>query len=169
MPSSTMETREVVLPLSNCKLMIFSGGPTFCILDWSFQPFYNVDHFKWCATFRTTDKRTDVWSRDFMIWKINSGLWAEVWAGLWNKSVWADCEQLLRPVFSLSWGQKKNLKYFFWIFFCPEKVKSKFFRVKYLSVNTWRSDSGPDICSLICVLYCKLTCLLCRFVFVLID
>ena len=29
-----------------------------------------------------TDKRTDVWSRDFMIWKINSGLWAVVWAGL---------------------------------------------------------------------------------------
>ena len=24
----------------------------------------------------TTDKRTDVWSRDFIIWKINSGLWA---------------------------------------------------------------------------------------------
>ena len=46
-----------------------------------------------------TDKRTDVWSRDFMIWKINSGLWAVVWAGLWNKRVWADYEQLFRPVF----------------------------------------------------------------------
>ena len=31
-----------------------------------------------------TDKRTDVWSREFIIWKINSGKWAVVWAGLWN-------------------------------------------------------------------------------------
>ena len=31
----------------------------------------------------TTDTRTDVWSRDFIIWKINFGLWAVVWAGLW--------------------------------------------------------------------------------------
>ena len=46
-----------------------------------------------------TDKRTDVWSRDFIIWKFNSGLWAVVWAGMWNKRVWADYEQLLRPVF----------------------------------------------------------------------
>ena len=30
----------------------------------------------------TTDTRTDVWSRDFIIWKINFGLWAVVWAGL---------------------------------------------------------------------------------------
>ena len=28
-----------------------------------------------------TDKRTDVWSRNFMIWKINFGLWAVAWAG----------------------------------------------------------------------------------------
>ena len=33
-----------------------------------------------------TEKRTDVWSRDFKIWKINSGLW--------NKRVWADYEQI---------------------------------------------------------------------------
>ena len=46
-----------------------------------------------------TDKRTDVWSRYFMIRKINSGLWAVVWAGLWNRRVWADYEQLLRLVF----------------------------------------------------------------------
>ena len=46
----------------------------------------------------TTDKRRDVWSRDFIIWKINSGLWAVVLAGLWNKRVWADYEQLLRSV-----------------------------------------------------------------------
>ena len=33
----------------------------------------------------TTDKRTDVWSQDFMIWRINFGLWAVAWAGLWEK------------------------------------------------------------------------------------
>ena len=34
-----------------------------------------------------TDKRTDAWSRNFMIWKINFGLWAVAWAGLWEKGV----------------------------------------------------------------------------------
>ena len=60
-----------------------------------------------------TDKRTDVWSRDFIIWKINSGLWSVVWAGLWNKRVWADYERILRAFFSCP----------HWIFFDPEKVK----------------------------------------------
>ena len=46
-----------------------------------------------------TDQRTDVWSGDFIIWKISSGLWAVVWDGLWNKRVLADYEQLLKPVF----------------------------------------------------------------------
>ena len=41
-----------------------------------------------------TDKRTDVWSRNFMIWKINFGLWADAWARLWGKGIWADSEQL---------------------------------------------------------------------------
>ena len=40
-----------------------------------------------------TDKRTDIWFRDFMMWKINSGLW--------NERIWADYEQLLRHGFSL--------------------------------------------------------------------
>ena len=35
-----------------------------------------------CVNFLTTDKTTDVWSRDFIISKINYGLWAVVWAGL---------------------------------------------------------------------------------------
>ena len=39
-----------------------------------------------------TDKRTDVWSWDFIIWKIDLAFWAVVWAGLWNKRVWADFE-----------------------------------------------------------------------------
>ena len=54
-----------------------------------------------------TDKRADVWSRDFIIWKIKSGLWAVVWAGIWNKRVWADYEQLLMPVFSIFRSQRK--------------------------------------------------------------
>ena len=102
-----------------------------------------------------------------MIWKINSGLWAVVWAGLWNKRVWADYEQLLRPVFSLFWGQfffKFHWKHYsirteklhntffinniFEFVLTPKKWKKKFFRAKNLSVNTRRS--GPGICSLIC-------------------
>ena len=43
-------------------------------------------------TVEFTDKRTDVWSRDFMIWIINFGLWAVAWAGQWEKRVWADYE-----------------------------------------------------------------------------
>ena len=54
-----------------------------------------------------TDKRTDVWSRNFLIWKINFGLWAVAWAGLWEKGVWADSEQLFWVVFSIFHGQKK--------------------------------------------------------------
>ena len=98
-----------------------------------------------------TDKRTDVWSRDFIIWKINSGLWAVVWAGLWNKRVCADYEHLLRPVF-----------------FYPEKVKKRASKVAHNRPNPFFSQSspdhnpqpkidfsyyeisGPDICSLIC-------------------
>ena len=53
-----------------------------------------------------TDKRTDVWFHDFMIRKINFGLWAVAWSELWNKRVWANYEQFLRPVFSLFRGQK---------------------------------------------------------------
>ena len=55
-----------------------------------------------------TDKRTDVWSRNFLIWKINFGLWAVAWAGLWEERVWAKYEQLLRSVFSLFRGQFGN-------------------------------------------------------------
>ena len=60
----------------------------------------------------STDKRTDVWSRDFMIWKINFGLWAVAWAGLWDKRVWAEYEQLLMPVFSLFWVKKFFFNFF---------------------------------------------------------
>ena len=66
------------------------------------------------------DKRTDVWSRNFMIWKINFEPWAVAWAGQWEKRVWADYEQLLRPIFSLFGGQ-----IFFKIFLTPKKWKNR--------------------------------------------
>ena len=59
-----------------------------------------------------TDKRTDVWSRNFLIWKINFGLWAVAWAGLWEKGVWADSEQLFWVVFSIFLRQKIKRKFF---------------------------------------------------------
>ena len=82
-----------------------------------------------------TDKRTDVWSQDFIIWKTNSGQWAVVWAGLWNKRVWANYKQLLRPVFSLFRGQKKILK-FFWKHSSnhTKKIHNTFF-TKHFSFN----------------------------------
>ena len=55
-----------------------------------------------------TDKRTDVWSRNILIWEINFGLWAVAWVGLWEKGVWADSEQLFLMVFSIFHGKKKN-------------------------------------------------------------
>ena len=101
-----------------------------------------------------TDKRTDVWSRDFIVWKINSGLWAVVWAGLWNKRVWADYEQLLRPVFSLFRG-----KIFFFFNFvkkvlCNFSVRTLVFQKKifnfFLTPKKWKNGPqklliiGPD-------------------------
>ena len=68
----------------------------------------------WKKDAAVTDKRTDVWSRDFIIWKIHFGLWAVVWAGLWNKRVGADYENLLRPIFVSIYGQKFNV---FLVFF----------------------------------------------------
>ena len=109
-----------------------------------------------------TDKRTNVWSRDFMIWKVNFGQWAVAWAGMWNKSVLANYEQLLRPVFSLFQGQ--NFKFFF----DPEKGKKWTSKVAHNRPGPffpqtspshspqpqidfpYHEISGPDICSLIC-------------------
>ena len=69
----------------------------------------------------TTDKRTDVWSRDFIIWKINSGLWAVVSAELWNKG--------FGPIMSNFWGQ------FFKVFMDKKLCNLKFFW-KYFRVRT---------------------------------
>ena len=60
---------------------------------------------------RYTDKRTDVWSRDFIIWKINSGLWA---AGLDSGKKWSG------PIMSNFWGP-------FFHFFGVKKCFLKFF------------------------------------------
>ena len=35
-----------------------------------------------------TDKRTDVCSRNFLLWEINFGLWAVAWAGPWEKDLY---------------------------------------------------------------------------------
>ena len=111
-----------------------------------------------CATY----KRTDVWSRDFIIWKINSGLWAEVWAGLWKKGV----EPIMcnfRGLFFHFFGVKKMLD-----FFLPMK-NSKKHPKKLLIIGPnpfiplaspghspqpkidfpYYEISGPNICSLI--------------------
>ena len=63
-----------------------------------------------CTVPLLTDKRTDVWSRNFLIWEINFRLWAVAWAGPWEKGVWADSEQLFWVVFSIFHGQKKKKK-----------------------------------------------------------
>ena len=60
-------------------------------------------------TVQSTDKRTDACSRHFMIWKINSGLWAVGWAGLWNKR--------FGPIMSNFWGR------FFQLFVGKKKKK----------------------------------------------
>ena len=69
---------------------------------------YKASLFKIFFWILNTDKRTDVWSRNFMIWKIDFGLWAVAWAGPWEKGVWADSEQLFWVVFSIFHGQKKT-------------------------------------------------------------
>ena len=90
-----------------------------------------------------TDKRTDVWSRDIIIWKINSGLWAVIWAGLWNKRVWADYEQLLRAFFFHVLGVKT---FFFWKHYSvrTEKLHNNLFLKKifefFLSPKTWKNQ-----------------------------
>ena len=50
-----------------------------------------------------------------MIWEINFGLWADAWAGPWEKGVWADSEQLFWVFFSIFHGQnpyKDHIKIF---------------------------------------------------------
>ena len=75
-----------------------------------FGDYFKISFLQFGCMF-LTNKRIDVWSRDFIIWKINSGLWAVLWAGLWKNRGWANYEQLLRPVFSLFRGQKKIIKF----------------------------------------------------------
>ena len=98
-----------------------------------------------------TDKRTDVWSRNFMIWKIKFGQWAVAWAGQWEKGDWADSEQLFWVVFSIFHGQKK----FFFNFFLHCSVRTeklhkiklkffgkffgKFFWKNFLEKNFWKN------------------------------
>ena len=62
---------------------------------------------------QTTDKITDVWSRNFITWEINFGLLAVAWAAPWEKGVWADSEQLfLGGFFNFFMGKKIEKKFF---------------------------------------------------------
>ena len=56
-----------------------------------------------------TDKRTDVWSRNFMIWKMDFGLWAVVWAGLWKKGVGPIIWAFFEARFFTFSGSKKGI------------------------------------------------------------
>ena len=68
-----------------------SALPNFTIVDTYTNPpvqlgvrhskFNSRDQILMHKLLRHTDKRTDVWSRDFLIWEINFGLWAVAWAG----------------------------------------------------------------------------------------
>ena len=82
---------------------------------------------------RSTDKWTDVWSRDFIIWKINSGQW---------DVVWADYERLLRPVFSLFRGQKFFLNFF------ENNIASamKSYIIRFFIFWTWKSEKIIFFC-----------------------
>ena len=112
--------------------LICLSFPIFVALEWNVTEMRQV-HLN-LTYILSTDKRTDVWSRDFIIWKINSGLWAVVWDGLWNKRVWANYEQLLRPVFQSFYGQKTNL-IFFWKYI---RVRTeKLHRIK-VDKNIWK-------------------------------
>ena len=82
----------------------------------NYNPIWQSEQIFRIGGVKITDMRTDVWSQVFIKWKFNSGLWAVVWDGLWNKRVWAYYDQLLRPVFLSFYGQKINLK-FFWNYF----------------------------------------------------
>ena len=95
------------------------------------------NHFYWSwfppqMKGQITDKRTDVWSRHFMIWKINFGLWAVAMAGQWEKVVWADSEQLFWVFFSIFHGQKE-ICFEFFLHCCVRtekvhKIKLKIFK-----------------------------------------
>ena len=69
------------------QLQLMTSHPPSCFL-------YN-DQLK-LSKDEATDKRTDVWSRDFIIWKINSGLWAGL--DCEKKKIW-----IIRNYFRIFW------------------------------------------------------------------
>ena len=66
-----------------------------------------------------TDKKTDAWWDIFITWKIDFGLLAVAWAGLWNK--------MFGPIMSNFWGR-------FFQLFVGKKKKKIFW--KHCSVRT---------------------------------
>ena len=130
------------------------------IFDLQFWRWLDIEKIS-CRGYEITDKRTDVWSRDFIIWKINSGLWSQ-WSGL-------DCEiKGSGPIMSNFWDPSKKSYNFFWKHYSvrTEKLHNTFFTIFFsnfenqkkwkkhfliglkfewnLSVNTWRSGLALD-------------------------
>ena len=54
---------------------LISLGYTAPISFYYHHPTFVIKYFRWDPV-KITDKRTDLWSREFIIWKINFGLWA---------------------------------------------------------------------------------------------
>ena len=59
-------------PLHFKSFITARGAKSIISSNCVFNPSYGLP----CTAIPYTDKRTDLWSRDFIIWKINFGLWA---------------------------------------------------------------------------------------------
>ena len=84
----------------------FSHAQNFYFLEiclnlfviWNFlSPLKIYLKFGTCAVVQYTDKGTDAWWDIFMIWKIDFGLLAVAWTGLWEKR--------FGPIMSNFWGR----------------------------------------------------------------
>ena len=54
---------------------------------------YTLSHTlkqSYCTEPQIREQMSGLNSQDFIIWRINSELWTVVWAGMWNKRVWAN-------------------------------------------------------------------------------
>ena len=82
---------------------------------WNIIPFVGFFYFfikqLFSADAAITEKKTEAWWDIFMTWKIDFGLLAVAWAGLWNK--------MFGPIMSNFWGR------FFQLFVGKKKKKKK--------------------------------------------
>jgi hypothetical protein len=60
---------------------------------------------------------------------------AVAWAGLWEKGVWADSEQLFWAFFSIFHGQKKKKKIIFFLNFSVSTENLHKINLKFLKKN----------------------------------